>query len=212
MTGHVATNAASSGIQLDRETLKRLSRRNDRPGLVYLAQWALALAATGIGIHPGIQAAETEVGRTSMSGGLRRSRSPRPPRPGVGDALPRATALGGRGGDAVSALPQAAELERSHRGPASGARPRPHPHELGGASGGDQSLARLAHEGGHDPAGAAHDHPLPAIRGVSLPERFNGSPPARLVVGRDFRRQPEKQLFDHGTLNIVLCRRSKRRR
>ena len=38
MTGHVATIAASSGIQLDRETLKRLSRRNDPPGLVYLAQ------------------------------------------------------------------------------------------------------------------------------------------------------------------------------
>ena len=51
MTGHVATNAASSGIRLDGDTLKRLSRRHDRPGLVYLAQWALVLAATGIGIH-----------------------------------------------------------------------------------------------------------------------------------------------------------------
>ncbi len=51
MTGHAATNAASSGIRLDTETLRRLSRRTDGPGLAYLARWALALAATGMGIH-----------------------------------------------------------------------------------------------------------------------------------------------------------------
>jgi fatty acid desaturase len=42
-----ATNAASSGITLERKTLKELCRRSDRPGLVFLAKWALCLLATG---------------------------------------------------------------------------------------------------------------------------------------------------------------------
>ncbi|MDJ0777523.1 MAG: fatty acid desaturase [Gammaproteobacteria bacterium] len=46
-----ATNAASSGIELERKTLKELCRRSDRPGLVYLAQWALALLASGCGVY-----------------------------------------------------------------------------------------------------------------------------------------------------------------
>lgn len=41
------TNAASSGVILDRKTLKALARRSDRPGLVYLAQWGCGLLATG---------------------------------------------------------------------------------------------------------------------------------------------------------------------
>ena len=41
------TNAASSGVTIDRKTLKALARRSDRPGLLYLAQWGLGLLATG---------------------------------------------------------------------------------------------------------------------------------------------------------------------
>jgi len=43
----VATNAASSGIQLDRKTIKTLCKRNDRPGLIFLAKWNLCLLASG---------------------------------------------------------------------------------------------------------------------------------------------------------------------
>ena len=46
--GNVITNAASSGVRIDRRRLKSLARRSDRPGLVYLALWALALLATGL--------------------------------------------------------------------------------------------------------------------------------------------------------------------
>ena len=41
------TNAASSGVTLDRKTLKALARRSDRPGLVYLARWGAGLLVTG---------------------------------------------------------------------------------------------------------------------------------------------------------------------
>ena len=41
------TNAASSGISLDRKSLKRIATRSDRPGLIYLATWILSLALTG---------------------------------------------------------------------------------------------------------------------------------------------------------------------
>ncbi len=47
MTQTRATNAASSGVTLDRATLKALGKRSDRPGLIWLAQWATMLAATG---------------------------------------------------------------------------------------------------------------------------------------------------------------------
>ncbi|MDE0433015.1 MAG: hypothetical protein OXH92_03305, partial [Bryobacterales bacterium] len=43
----VVTNAASTGIRIDRPLLKSLARRSDRPGLIYLALWMLALALTG---------------------------------------------------------------------------------------------------------------------------------------------------------------------
>ena len=43
----VVTNAASTGIRIDRALLKSLARRSDRSGLAYLALWALALALTG---------------------------------------------------------------------------------------------------------------------------------------------------------------------
>ena len=41
------TNAASSGVTLDRKALKALAQRSDRPGLAYLAQWGCGLLATG---------------------------------------------------------------------------------------------------------------------------------------------------------------------
>ena len=41
------TNAASSGVTLDRKTLKSIARRADRPGLVYLAQCGFGLLTTG---------------------------------------------------------------------------------------------------------------------------------------------------------------------
>ena len=43
----VVSNAASSGVTIDRRHLKSLARRTDVPGLVYLASWAVALALTG---------------------------------------------------------------------------------------------------------------------------------------------------------------------
>ena len=50
MSKPAPTNAASSGIALDRVTLKALARRSDRPGLVHLAGWAVGLALTGAGV------------------------------------------------------------------------------------------------------------------------------------------------------------------
>ena len=50
MSSFTPTNAASSGITLDRKALKAIARRSDRPGLVYLAQWVAGLAITGAGV------------------------------------------------------------------------------------------------------------------------------------------------------------------
>ena len=47
MPNYVPTNAASSGVKLDKRALKAISRRSDRPGLTYLALWALMLVVTG---------------------------------------------------------------------------------------------------------------------------------------------------------------------
>ena len=46
MSHVLPTNAASSGIQLDRNELKKIARRRDAPGLIYLAKWATGLALT----------------------------------------------------------------------------------------------------------------------------------------------------------------------
>ena len=43
----VVTNAASTGIRIDRKRLKSLARRSDAPGLTYLAAWGVALGVTG---------------------------------------------------------------------------------------------------------------------------------------------------------------------
>ena len=42
-----ATNAASSGVSVERRTLKTLCKRSDRPGLVWLGQWLAVLGAAG---------------------------------------------------------------------------------------------------------------------------------------------------------------------
>jgi len=47
----IATNAASSGIVLDRKTIKALCRRSDRYGLAYLAKWVFALLLSGYGVY-----------------------------------------------------------------------------------------------------------------------------------------------------------------
>lgn len=47
----ITTNAASSGIRLDRKQLKAIARRSDRPGLIYLAQWLGFLLATGFVVY-----------------------------------------------------------------------------------------------------------------------------------------------------------------
>jgi len=47
MPDYVPTNAASSGVKLDKRTLKNIAARSDRPGLIYLALWAAALMLTG---------------------------------------------------------------------------------------------------------------------------------------------------------------------
>lgn len=48
MPSYVPTNAASSGVKLDKKTLKAIAARSDRPGLVWLATWMAALAVTSL--------------------------------------------------------------------------------------------------------------------------------------------------------------------
>ncbi|SLN15212.1 Fatty acid desaturase [Roseovarius albus] len=48
MPDYVPTNAASSGVKLDKKTLKSIAGRSDRPGLKYLAKWGGSLALTGV--------------------------------------------------------------------------------------------------------------------------------------------------------------------
>ena len=43
----VVTNAASTGVRIDRRLLKDLSRRGNGPGLAYLAAWGLLMLLTG---------------------------------------------------------------------------------------------------------------------------------------------------------------------
>jgi fatty acid desaturase len=46
-----ATNAASSGVNLDRKTVKALCRRSDRPGLIYVLKWVISLLVSGCLIY-----------------------------------------------------------------------------------------------------------------------------------------------------------------
>lgn len=47
MPDYIPTNASSSGVKLDKKTLKAIAARTDRPGLIWLGQWAVSLALTG---------------------------------------------------------------------------------------------------------------------------------------------------------------------
>ncbi len=47
MPDYVPTNAASSGVTLDKKTLKTIAARSDRPGLLWLGQWIVSLMVTG---------------------------------------------------------------------------------------------------------------------------------------------------------------------
>ena len=46
-TSSVATNAASSGVKIEKKQLKALAKRSNKPGLIYIAQWFVALLVTG---------------------------------------------------------------------------------------------------------------------------------------------------------------------
>lgn len=45
------TNAVSSGIELDRKLIKKLSRRSDKPGLIYLCKWFASVLFSGCLIY-----------------------------------------------------------------------------------------------------------------------------------------------------------------
>ena len=51
MPNYVPTNAASSGVKLDKKTLKQIAARSDRPGLVYLTKWIATLVLSLSLIH-----------------------------------------------------------------------------------------------------------------------------------------------------------------
>ena len=51
MANVVATTPETSGVSIDKKTLKQLMRRSDRPGLIHLGLWALFLAASGVLLH-----------------------------------------------------------------------------------------------------------------------------------------------------------------
>ncbi len=46
-----STNATSTGIDIDRKVLKALLTRSDRPGLVFLLQWAICLLFSGYAVY-----------------------------------------------------------------------------------------------------------------------------------------------------------------
>lgn len=47
MPDYIPTNAASSGVKLDKKAFKAIAARSDWPGILYLAQWMVALIVTG---------------------------------------------------------------------------------------------------------------------------------------------------------------------
>jgi len=44
---YVPTNAASSGVRLDKKTFKAIAQRSNLQGLQYLSLWSLVLILTG---------------------------------------------------------------------------------------------------------------------------------------------------------------------
>ena len=47
MLDYLPTNPASSNVKLEKMTLKSIASRSDKPGLIYLFQWLIALTLTG---------------------------------------------------------------------------------------------------------------------------------------------------------------------
>jgi fatty acid desaturase len=45
------TNAASSGVSIDKKLSKQLMKRSDRPGLIWLTQWTALLLLSGYAMH-----------------------------------------------------------------------------------------------------------------------------------------------------------------
>ena len=54
MPDYIPTNAASSGINLDKKKLKTIAARSDRPGLIYLGLWFSAIFLTGVLVYQAI--------------------------------------------------------------------------------------------------------------------------------------------------------------
>ena len=74
MSRTVPTNAASSGVRLDRKELKTIARRSDRPGLVYLAQWAAGLALGGAVVWAALTVVlRRSPGRNTRAPGIRQA-------------------------------------------------------------------------------------------------------------------------------------------
>lgn len=46
MPDYLPTNAVSSGVKLDKKTLKSIASRSDKPGVIYILQWLIALTLT----------------------------------------------------------------------------------------------------------------------------------------------------------------------
>ena len=53
----VATNADSSGIDIDRKVLKALLTRSDRPGAIFLLQWIICLLISGYAVYATLDSA-----------------------------------------------------------------------------------------------------------------------------------------------------------
>ena len=47
MPDYLPTNAASSDVKLEKKTLKSIASRSDKPGVIYVFQWLIALMLTG---------------------------------------------------------------------------------------------------------------------------------------------------------------------
>ena len=46
MPNYIPTNAASSGVKIDKKILKSIAARSDRPGLIYLFKWTVSFCLT----------------------------------------------------------------------------------------------------------------------------------------------------------------------
>ena len=46
MPDYIPTNAASSGVKLDKKELKLIASRSDIPGIIYLCKWVISICVT----------------------------------------------------------------------------------------------------------------------------------------------------------------------